>query len=351
MALAVPRRRQPTTPLLLLLALRVVLLAVEHAHAWTPLSTGNSKIGQQHEHQEHQEQEKPNPAFTSWDRRAFFTTTGLLLPSPAWAAASGNSMVDVGRGVDVSIDTSGARLSDPNNLVFPGSFAGRYACQRTIMSIEGDVYQAQSAWRGLGANPGHAVFAVGQAPEVYETQLIPIHDGTSNYAVVDRQFEWTSRSTSSSSSSAAASPTLSSSSVQWNPQTPNTAQIGSTISWAIIQRSVILPNLDQGMVAGGQELVRIRDGTGPLVATTRAVQIKTRVRPAPPGAPHDLEGLELVKTYRVLDGIAGTEFPTSTTKSLLKWKRLGPVVTTSKEDAATLVSSSSTLYFDGSNWY
>ena len=34
-----------------------------------------------------------------------------------------------------------------------------------------------------------------------------------------------------------------------------------------------------------------------------------------------VEGLEIVKTYRVLDGVAGVEFPTSTTKSTLRLTR------------------------------
>ena len=35
-----------------------------------------------------------------------------------------------------------------------------------------------------------------------------------------------------------------------------------------------------------------------------------------------VEGLEIMRTYRVLDGIAGVEFPTSTTKSLLRLTRV-----------------------------
>ena len=333
-----PALSAPRQHLRLLRVLVVLLTALNCSHAWSPPTKGRWKRQQQQE-------EKPSLA-TSLDRRAFVTTTAALVVvvpifSPAWAAVTG-SLVDVGRGVDVSVDTSSARLSDPNHLVFPSSFVGRYTCERTLLSVEGDAYQAQNAWRGLGGDPGRALFAVGKAPEVYETQLIPLQeDGGSNYAVVDRSFEWASRSsttTSSSSSSGGAT------SVQWNSQTPNTGTIGTT-SLAVIQRSVILPNLDQGIVAGGQELVRLRDGTGPL-ATTRAVQVKTRFRPAA-SPPYDLEGLELVKTYRVLDGIAGTEFPTSTTKSILKLKRVGPVVVASAatEDATRLASSSSTLYF------
>ena len=34
-----------------------------------------------------------------------------------------------------------------------------------------------------------------------------------------------------------------------------------------------------------------------------------------------VEGLEIVTTYRVLDGIAGTEYPTSTTKATIRLTR------------------------------
>ena len=61
--------------------------------------------------------------------------------------------------------------------------------------------------------------------------------------------------------------------------------------------------------------------------------------PAPPNSPALLppapakqdsfalrvvEGIELVKTYRVLDDVAGVEFPTSTTKSSLRLTRPQP---------------------------
>jgi len=39
-----------------------------------------------------------------------------------------------------------------------------------------------------------------------------------------------------------------------------------------------------------------------------------------------VEGLEIVKTFRVMDGIAGTEMPTSTTKSSLRLARPGGLV-------------------------
>lgn len=37
-----------------------------------------------------------------------------------------------------------------------------------------------------------------------------------------------------------------------------------------------------------------------------------------------MEGLEIVKTYRVLDGIAGAEMPTSTTKTQIRLSESRP---------------------------
>ncbi|CAB9508920.1 expressed unknown protein [Seminavis robusta] len=277
-----------------------------------------------------------------WDRRSFLgtiTSGGLilfLLP-PSIANAAPPRSVDVGGGVDVAIDTRNTVLSDPSNLVFPASMKGRYACQRTVVAVDGDVYQAQSAWKSLGGGKGN-FFGGNTVPESYETQLIPMMIANNNggdnpkFTVVDRGYELASRTA------------ISRDAVQWKVGQPNritTAASNNNVELAVIQRSVIPPNPEQGILAGGQELIRITEG--PFV---RAVLIKQRFRQAGDGV---VEGLEIMKTYRVLDGIAGTEFPTSTTKSTLRWTRIGPLQQEEVVDAKYV--SSSSLYFDGSNWY
>ena len=75
----------------------------------------------------------------------------------------------------------------------------------------------------------------------------------------------------------------------------------------------------------GIALVKERDGCAlsetdfaPLGNILRAARVQRRFRR---GFDQDgkriLEGIEIVKTYRVLDGIAGVEMPTSTVKSRL----------------------------------
>ena len=67
---------------------------------------------------------------------------------------------------------------------------------------------------------------------------------------------------------------------------------------------------------------RIRTDGGLVGSIEYAVRIQRRFRRAndATGA-RVVEGLEIQKTYRVLDGIAGIEFPTSTLKSTLRLVR------------------------------
>lgn len=248
----------------------------------------------------------------AWSRRTVLQTSafmaGIVLPTtvalqacafdtPTAASRSG----DIGGGIDISLDTSNQVLSDPPDVVFPLPYAGRWACQRTIVSIEGDQYQAQAAYKALGGSTEHFPKTI----ENFETKLIPAPFNSDNYAVVDRTSERSSRTGTSSKN------------IQWNINQPNVLQSGdSNTKLTVIQRSVTIPSLNQGVLAGSQELVRIQEGP-----FTRAALVKQRYRPSP-SDPNLIEGLEILKTFRVLDGIAGTEFPTSTIKSQILLTRL-----------------------------
>ena len=89
----------------------------------------------------------------------------------------------------------------------------------------------------------------------------------------------------------------------------------------VVQRSVELPS-DQGW--GSNELVRIRTDAATVVGSFEiyyAARVQRRFRRATNADGRVVEGLEIVKTYRVLDGVAGVEFPTSTTKSTIRLTR------------------------------
>ena len=76
---------------------------------------------------------------------------------------------------------------------------------------------------------------------------------------------------------------------------------------------------------GFDELLRVTTSAGGLFAgaqVVKAARVQRRYRRAyGESGERVVEGLEIVRTYRVLDGIAGVEMPTSTAKSVLRLTR------------------------------
>lgn len=223
----------------------------------------------------------------------------LLSPS----AVSPQRTVDVGGGVDLL--SPSPRLSKPDAF-FPISMEGLWMCERTVSNVEGDSFQANTVWKALGSK------ASLPASESYLTRFIPSpYEGTdvSGYTVLDRGYEYLSRSGLSS--------------VDWKVSEPSHLQTSTTTTTSItnpkiqldvVWRIVEMPN-DQGF--GSQELIKITDG--PFL---RAALVKRRFRRSFDAAQNRVvEGLEVVKTFRVLDGVAGTELPTSTVRSQLRFIR------------------------------
>lgn len=97
---------------------------------------------------------------------------------------------------------------------------------------------------------------------------------------------------------------------------------GGTVEVAVVQRKIELPS-ENGF--GFNELYRITSSAGGIFGENkvqRAVRVQRRYRRAlDENGNRIVEGLEIMKTYRVLDGIAGVEMPTSTTKSQIKFIR------------------------------
>ena len=74
---------------------------------------------------------------------------------------------------------------------------------------------------------------------------------------------------------------------------------------------------------GSNELVRVTTRSlGFDITYAARVQRRWRRATTDTGA-RVVEGLEILKTYRVLDGIAGVELPTSTLKSTIRLTRPG----------------------------
>lgn len=205
---------------------------------------------------------------------------------------------------------------------YPPSLNGTWLCQRIVTSIEGDQAQAEGAWRLLGGDGGdikqRESFLLRFVDQPTGGRLaISGVDGKKYLGVVlDRGFEIDSR--------------VHGASVSWDRSAPDTLTYsrtaggrGSAAELRVVQRSVELPS-EQGW--GSNELIRITTDGGAFGKINYAVRVQRRFRRANDAATGGrvVEGLELVKTYRVLDGVAGIEYPTSTTKSTIRLMRPKP---------------------------
>jgi len=204
------------------------------------------------------------------------------------------------------------------DVLYPPSLNGTWICERRVASVEGDAGQAQGAWKLLG---GTGDF---QRPESYSVRFIDLRrasdaitglDGQRYYGdVFDRGFEIASRAGAT---------------VRWDARAPNVLSYerssggpGAAAELKVVQRSVELPS-EKGW--GSNELIRVTTTSGAFGASfniTYATRVQRRWRRALTDAgDRVVEGLEIMKTYRVLDGVAGIELPTSTVKSTIRLTR------------------------------
>lgn len=229
---------------------------------------------------------------THWDRRAFMVFTTLIAgPVSAQAITPVSRDVDVGGGFDL---LGKPRLAE-RDVIYPISMEGVWTCNRVVTQVEGDTFQAESAWRAMGGGNLRA-----NKVETFSTKFVPSNLLEESVGVVtDRGYELSSRAQVSA--------------VSWSADKPDFLEYDKT-RVTVVKRTVEPPS-DQGF--GFNELYRIDDGL-----VTRAVQVKRRYRRAfDDSGNRVVEGLEIMKTFRVLDGVAGTEMPTSTTKSQLRLTR------------------------------
>jgi hypothetical protein len=253
-----------------------------------------------------------DPTTVLFSRHDFFLSSGLML---AVAAAPplqpSRSGVDAGGGVDLleSPKLGGATATLPD-VVFPPSMEGVWTCQRAVTSVEGDLFMAETVWRSLGA--GNQKNLAKYPVETYSTRFLqsPIVSATPSFVVMDRGFELASRSRGMPSSTSSSV----NNGIVWKVEEPNQLSYDTGTRLDIVRRQVEIPT-DEGF--GFSELVRITDG--PFV---RAAQVKRRYRRAfDADGNRVVQGLEIIKTYRVLDGVAGTDLPTATIKSTIVMTR------------------------------
>ena len=238
---------------------------------------------------------------------------------------SGGSYTRVeGMGGGFDIRTSSpttTKQSGDEDVIYPSSMAGLWKCRRVVTSVEGDAGQAELAWKTLGGTGSSFKSSI----ESFDTRFVlPPDKNTNSYSfdgqtlkgvVLDRGSEMASRTDSAA--------------VTWSVDAPDTLfytrrQGGepSEVEISVVQRKLELPT-EQGF--GFNELYRVTSSAGGIVFADqnvqRAVRVQRRYRRAfDENGNRIVEGLEIMKTYRVLDGIAGIEMPTSTTKSSLKFR-------------------------------
>ena len=209
------------------------------------------------------------------------------------------------------------------DVVYPPSLLGVWRVERVVVSVEGDEAQAKGAWFDLGGGSADRF----RKPEVFQTRFLPspkdvVTDGGTG-TVLDRGFEMSSRVVGG----------LADGSLQWDATAPDTLSyerragsggLGPT-ELSVVQRSIELPS-EKGW--GYDELLRLTRAAGGLFGgekLLRAARVKRRYRRAYTEAgDRVIEALEIVKTFRVLDGVAGVEMPTSTAKSTLRFTRPPP---------------------------
>lgn len=246
-------------------------------------------------------------------RRRLLLTSSAALLSSCWvypavgAAPLAPRINEIGGGFDVISPPSNALQAE--DVIYPPSMLGPWQCQRVVKLVEGDKDQALVSWKALGGT-NEDVFTK-QKVETYRTQYIKSPIMKEEGVVLDRGFEIASRAERAD--------------VQWDPTIPGVLSYpttGGQVQLAIVQRKVEPPS-DQGF--GFNELVRMTTPAGGIVAlgdVQRATRIKRRYRRAFDEAGNRVvEGLEIMTTYRVLDGVAGIEMPISTTKSQLRMTR------------------------------
>lgn len=265
--------------------------------------------------------------------RRLFVAGASIAPSflPVAAEAAPPPGVDsrrvagIGGGIDVLTSTPPVAA----DVIFPSSMLGRWQCQRIIASVEGDAGQAEVAWLAMGGR-SEDVFAKKQL-ETFTTRFIEAPPGIPNAytfegktlggVVLDRGFEIQERARSPAPPA-------------WDASRPNILKYERRVGdkgtsgmteLTVIQRSIELPS-EKGF--GSNEFIRITTPASLLGASAsldRAVRVQRRFRR---GFDKDggriVEGLEIVKTYRVLDGIAGAEMPTSTTKTQIRLSESRP---------------------------
>lgn len=204
---------------------------------------------------------------------------------------------------------------------------GNWRVQRVVTSVEGDLGQAAIAWKCIGGGEERAFTS--KLTEAYDTRFVEapdtMEDATYRFdgktlraAILDRAYELTNRAGVSTVAWDAASTSgiLS--------YTRSSDGGGDPVEIKVVQRKIEPPS-EAGF--GSDELYRIKSAAGGIFGGAgiyRAARVKRRYRRGfdESTGGRFVDGIEVVTTYRVLDGVAGVEMPTSTCKSRIRMTQL-----------------------------
>ena len=262
---------------------------------------------------------------------AVIASSICIHPSISQAAAAPlplqtTSGIDRVEGIGGGLDLLPPKSLSYSEVFYPNSMTkSKWKVQRVITSVEGDLGQAALAWQLLGGSSDERAFT-SKLTEAYESTFISppttLDDAKYEYegkilqaAILDRESELSSRTG------------VDKDTIQWDIKSNSISYARNKddkVNLTIVRRKDELPT-DQGF--GFDEIYRIESSAGGIFSGTnvyRAARVRRRYRRGfdETNGKRILDAIEVVTTHRVLDGIAGIEMPTSTTKSRLRYTHI-----------------------------
>ncbi|KAJ1450448.1 hypothetical protein M885DRAFT_532309 [Pelagophyceae sp. CCMP2097] len=200
--------------------------------------------------------------------------------------------------VDVAqLVPAAAPTLDPADVYYPSALEGAWRCTVKRTLVEGDVSAAEAAWRGLGGSGDFKALTEG-----FDTRFVRVYDGV----ILDRSYELESR--------------LGRGAVSAWSKAPDAAITFKGGMIKVVQRtSERVKRVKEGdsqsaAGAGFDEVFLLTDSNG----FERQARVRRKLKP---NGNDSIDGLEILTTFRVLDGVAG-DLPTSTTKTRIRYDRL-----------------------------
>jgi len=309
-----------------------------HSHAFTS-TLSNRLVCVESSSSTHLTVDSPQQQAYTTSRRvvlSVLSTACIPLTRPPAATASMPQQIEgmggrpspriqgIGGGFDMlSLDPSYLGSFD---VYYPASMVNtQWRVQRVVTSSEGDLGQAAKAWMLMGGSDKLAFTS--QLTELYDCSFVTASDN-SNDALYQYDGKTVRAAVLDRSSSIASRLKISDNNVHWEKNVPQQTleytreKSKDVVKLTVLQRK-IEPPAENGF--GSDELMKLTSPSG-LSGTNidRVVRVKTRYRRGfdETTGKRLIDGIEIVTTFRVLDGVVGVEMPTSTCKSRIRLTEL-----------------------------